>query len=86
MLCGTMRIAKPLKSAKDYWHDPDENRSCEYNPYVMASPGHLGFLFRPFIKASFQQAQNKNPSACGTGIVFDVGHTGFEPVTSTLSR
>ena len=33
-------------------------------------------------KASFQQAPNKNPSAFGTGIEFDVGHTGFEPVTS----
>ena len=30
--------------------------------------------------------KNKNPNAECIGIVLDVGHTGFEPVTSTLSR
>jgi hypothetical protein len=60
---------------EDYRRDPDKSHSCECDP---RSSAPKGFLFRLFIKASFQQAQNKNPSASGTGIVFDVGHTGFE--------
>jgi hypothetical protein len=55
--------------------DPEKTHSCKYNPDALAEPGHLGFLFRTLMKASFQRAPNKNPSACGTGIVFDVGHT-----------
>jgi len=43
----------------------------------MASPGHLGFLFPSLMSVNAQRLKNKNPSACGTGIVFDVGHTGL---------
>ena len=57
--------------------DPDATRSCEYNPDVLALPGHLGFLFRPLKSVNTLRVQNKNPSAYGTGIVFDVGHTGL---------
>ena len=28
----------------DYWRDPEKNRFCEYNPDVLALPGHLGFF------------------------------------------
>ena len=61
----------------DYLRDPDETRSCEYNP---RSSAPLGFLFRPLKSVNTLRAQNKNPSAYGTRIVFDVGHTGFERI------
>ena len=57
-----------------------------YNPNCSAALRNKVFLPSTLLKVNFQRFENKNPSAYGTGIVFDVGHTGFEPVTSTLSR
>ena len=44
------------------------------------------FLFRQNMKLKFQFFGIKKSKPLGLDFVFDVGHTGFEPVTSTLSR
>jgi hypothetical protein len=47
---------------------------------------HGAFYFHSTHKASLGFLKIKIPMAFAIGIVSDVGHTGFEPVTSTLSR
>ncbi len=44
------------------------------------------YIRQQWAQALLKQSQKKSQYECGTGIFLYVGHTGFEPVTSTLSR
>ena len=55
-------------------------------PKPTAPVGPVLFSFLPRLPVNSTQAEMKNPRPADVGFLSDVGYTGFEPVTSALSR